>query len=240
MDTAAEGVLRRLPLKGTRGTIARRMRESAATKPQVTLHARANLDPLLALLEERRPAWEAAAGVPVGLNASLSRLVALAAARDPRLNGHVEESAVTLYRCVHLGVAVALEEGLIVPVLKDAQNLGVPSVARTLADLTERAQARRLTMDDVTGGTLTITNLGMYGVESFNPLVNPPQIAIVGVAALRQETVVRNNEVQIARLLPLSLTFDHAAVDGAQAAEWLRLLVSMIEDARESLKEDDA
>lgn len=237
MGDAEDGVLRRIPLKGTRGTIARRMLESATTKPQVTLHVKADLTRLLALHEERRSAWEAA-GVPVSLNVLLSWLVALAAVRDPRLNGHVEGGVVTLYGRVHLGIAVALDEGLIVPVLKDAQNLSLPALACAVADLIDRAQAHRLTMNDVSGGTLTVTNLGMYGVESFDPLINPPQIAIVGLGAIRPEPVARNGEVAVVRLLPISLTFDHAAVDGAQAAQWLQLLVAMLEAPQEAMEKD--
>ncbi len=240
MSDAADGIVERIPLKGTRGTIARRMLESATTKPQVTLNARADAGRLLAVLDARRRAWEAAAGTTVAVNAVLNRIVALAAARDPRLNGTVADGLVTLHRDVHLGVAVAIDAGLIVPVVKQAQRLTVPALSRALADAAERARTRRLTVEDVTGGTLTVSNLGMYGVETFTPLVNPPEIAIVGIGALRAEPVVRDGAVGVATLLPLSVTFDHAAIDGAQAAGWLKALIEMIENADATLKEDAA
>lgn len=230
MDALPAGVLKRIPLKGMRGAIARRMLESATTKPQVTLQARVSADRLLAFLAARRVAWAAAAGAPVTLTALLARLVALALTRDPRLNGHMAEGVITLHSRVNLGMAVALDDGLVVPVIKGAQDLSVPALARILADLAERARARRLTLDDVSDGTFTVTNLGMFGVESFNPLVNPPQLGILGLGALRPEPVVRDGMVAIASQLPLSLTFDHAAVDGAQAAQWLRLLADLLAD----------
>lgn len=238
MSEDADGVLRRIPLKGTRGTIARRMLESATTKPQVTLHARADLERLLAVWGAQRVAWEKTAETTVGLNAVITRVVALAARCDARLNGVVMEGVVALYGVVHLGVAVAVGEGLIVPVLRNADRLAVPALARALAAVADRARARRLTVEDVSGGTLTLSNLGMYGVDTFTPLVNPPQIAIVGIGAVRPEPVVRDGGVVIARRLPLSVTFDHAAVDGAQAAEWLTRLVGMLEAPEEVLKEE--
>jgi pyruvate dehydrogenase E2 component (dihydrolipoamide acetyltransferase) len=233
-----DGIVKRIPLKGTRGTIARRMLESATTKPQVTLHARADVERLFALWDARRAAWEGTADTAVGLNAVVSRVVALAAARDPRLNGTVSDGVVALYRGVHLGVAVAIDGGLIVPVVRDADRLTVPELARALAAMADRARARRLTVDDVSGGTLTVSNLGMYGVETFTPLVNPPEIAIIGLGAVRPEPVVRHGTVAVARLLPLSVTFDHAAIDGAQVAEWLQLLVRMLEAPDDVLKDD--
>ncbi len=237
MSTDADGVVQRIPLKGTRGTIARRMLESATTKPQVTLHARADLERLLALWDAERAAWERTAQTAVGLNAILSRIVAAAAVRDPRLNGAVADGVVTLYGHVHLGVAVAIDEGLIVPVVRHADRLEVPALAQAVAAVTDRARARRLTVDDISGATLTVSNLGMYGVDTFTPLVNPPQIAIVGLGAVRAEPAVRDGRVAVARCLPISLTFDHAAVDGAQAAGWLKLLVGMLEAPDDVVKE---
>lgn len=237
MSGDADGVVQRIPLKGTRGTIARRMLESATTKPQVTLHARADVERLLGVCGAQRARWETAADTAVGFNVVVSRLVAAAAARDPRLNGAVADGVVTLHGDVHLGVAVAVDDGLIVPVVRHADRLSVPALAQALATVAGRARARRLTVDDISGGTLTVSNLGMYGVDTFTPLVNPPQIAIVGIGALRAEPIVRDGAVSVARCLPISLTFDHAAIDGAGAAAWLQALVGMLEAPDDALGE---
>lgn len=224
-------VRQRIPLKGVRGTIARRLREAVTSQPQVTLHTRCAAGRLVQLHRARRAQWEQAAGAPVSLTAVLARLVVEAHKSDGRLNGCMTPEAVELYQEVHLGIAVALDDGLIVPVVHGADRLALPQLAARLVDLSGRARSGALRPEEVMGGTFTITNLGPYGVDHFTPILNPPQIAILGVG--RTQEVAGAGGLQLE--LGLSLTFDHAAVDGARAAAWLQRLVTLIEGPDEIL-----
>lgn len=222
--------VKHVPLKGMRKTIARRMRESWVEKPQVTLYTRVMVDALREFHKARRPAWEEEAGAPVTFTVVLAYVVGQALHRDPTLNGWIQEEGVDLYSQVNLGVAVALPRGLIVPVIHGVEELAIPDLARRLADLTTRAREGTLEAQDVTGGTFTLTNLGMFGIRTFSPIINPPQLGILGVGAVEQVPVWEEGAWASRAALELSLTFDHAALDGAQAAAWLQGLVRLLED----------
>lgn len=213
-----------VPGTGVRGTIGRRMLESVTTKPHVTLFATASLGPLQAALEQMRPAVEEAAGVRLTLTGLLIKLVGLALQRYPRINGRVEGGEIRLYRMINVGVAVALDEGLIVPVLKQVDAKPLPQLAREMEELVQRARAGKLKPPDLMDGTFTVSNLGGHGVTQFTPVINPPEIAVLGVG----RPVLELTTGGPAAALPLSLSFDHAAIDGAQAARFLQVLTDLI------------
>ncbi|MBE3599384.1 MAG: 2-oxo acid dehydrogenase subunit E2 [Limnochordaceae bacterium] len=221
--------VRTILLKGMRSTIARKLRQSVATQPLVTLHVTCDASALISLHQGRRARWEQEAGCSVTLTAVVAFLVVQALRRDGRLNGWVQQDAVELYGEVHLGVAVALEDGLIVPVVHDAHTLSLPGLARRVTDLAARAKEGRLLPEEVLGSTFTITNLGAYGIDFFTPILNPPQIGILGVGRTRP------SGPGTAR--GLSLTFDHGAVDGARAAQWLQNLIGLVERPEESFRD---
>ena len=129
----------------------------------------------------------------------------------------------------NIGVAVALDEGLIVPVVRNADQLSLPAIGEKLKDLAQRARDNTLDVDEVTGATFTITNLGMFGIDGFTPIINPPEVAILGVGRIVQELAQVNGQIVARDVMTLSLTIDHRIVDGAPGAQFLQTLVRLLE-----------
>jgi pyruvate dehydrogenase E2 component (dihydrolipoamide acetyltransferase) len=147
----------------------------------------------------------------------------------PCLNCTIEGENIVFRNYVNMGVAVALPDGLLVPVIKDAHLKGISQISAEIASLAEQARSNSLSVDALTGGTFTITNLGMYGIESFSPIINQPEVAILGVNAIKDTITPVNGQFVVKPLLKLSLTFDHRAVDGAVAAQFLADLKKKME-----------
>jgi pyruvate dehydrogenase E2 component (dihydrolipoamide acetyltransferase) len=160
----------------------------------------------------------------------LVRLVALALRQHPRLNGRWEAGQIALNDQINLGLAVAVEEGLVVPVLHQADRLGLAEVAVRCRELVGRAQAGKLTLDDLRDGTFTLSNLGMYGIDAFNAILNPPQAAILAVGRIAERVVPVAGLPSVQPMVTLTLSCDHRVVDGARAARFLQSLVGLIED----------
>ena len=202
-------------LSRLRRKIGSRLRESVTTKPPVTLHTTAPADGL------RRE------GGP-GVTALVAEAAVRALADHPALNGWIADDELTTFAEVHLGIAVDTEAGLVVPVVRHAHLLDAAGLQHEIAGLAERARAAQLTPEDVLDATFTLTTLGAFGVEQFTPIVNPPQVAILGVGAIRPAPAVRDGQLVEEQHIHLSLTFDHAAVDGAPAARFLAAVVDRI------------
>ena len=202
-------------LSRLRRKIGSRLRESVTTKPPVTLHTTAPADGL------RRD------GGP-GTTALVAEAAVGALTEHPALNGWIADDELTTFAEVHLGIAVDTDAGLVVPVVRDAHLLDAAGLQREIATLAERARAGQLTPDDVLDGTFTLTTLGAFGVEQFTPIVNPPQVAVLGVGAIRSVPALRDGHLVEEPHIHLSLTFDHAAVDGAPAARFLAAVVDRI------------
>lgn len=228
---------RQLEMNRNRRAVARSMRASAAEIPHVTLHRKANAEPLLT--ERTRILADAAPGNGrVTVTVLLARIVARALRAYPRINGRSEEGELRLYERVNLGLAVALDDGLTVPVLHDADRASLQELAGMVTDVSSRARAGELKVADLVDGTFSLSNLGSHGVEFFTPLINPPQMAILGVGAMTEEVRLRDDVPVVERRLHLSLSFDHAAIDGATAARFLDLVISNIEDPHAFLTEE--
>ena len=215
-----------IPHTPLRRAIAARLTASTHDTPHFYLHGRARVDTLLDL---RRRLNESAA-VRISINDLVVRAAALAHAKVPAMNVTWTEQAVRSYPSVDLAVAVATGQGLVTPVLRGVDRLSVTAVARQIRDFTTRAAARRLRQDELDGGTLTVTNLGMHGVGEFAAIINPPQSAILAVGAATEEPVVQDGRVEIGTVMRLTLSVDHRPLDGVIAAEWLRELVTLLED----------
>jgi pyruvate dehydrogenase E2 component (dihydrolipoamide acetyltransferase) len=219
------------PFSEMRRTIAQRLQQSYRDAVHVTLDRSADAE---ALLEAADAAAEAL-GTDVSILDVL--LVALSATlrEHPEFNATVDGDTLTLYETQNVGVAVDFERGLVAPVLEDLAGKSLAEVAVERRELTERVLADEFTSEDLQGGTFTVTNLGPYGVESFDPIINPPQVAILGVNALEDRMTSSDGTRRLRRHLPLSLSFDHRAVDGADAARFLETLVGHLEDPRSLL-----
>jgi pyruvate dehydrogenase E2 component (dihydrolipoamide acetyltransferase) len=214
-------------LTPVRKTIARRLTE-AWSAPVFQLGVSADMSEALALREklvERTGEGDAKPTV----NDVLVKLAAVALNRHRAVNATFVGEEIHRHPAAHVGIAVAAPQGLVVPVIRDADRRTVPEIARSRADLVGRARDNKLTLADLEGGTFTISNLGMFGVEQFVAVLNPPQVAILAVGAVKEEPVVRDGDLDVAPILRLTLTCDHRAIDGADGAGFLQTLVALIE-----------
>jgi pyruvate dehydrogenase E2 component (dihydrolipoamide acetyltransferase) len=160
----------------------------------------------------------------------LVKIVAAALQMHPRLNASWSEGKIILKQEVHIGLAVAVEEGLVVPVIHMADTLGVGEIAQQRIELVAKAQAGKLRPQDISGGTFTISNLGMYNVDAFNAIINQPQAAILAVGRIAERVVPVNGQPAIQSMMVLTLSCDHRAVDGARGAQFLDTIANLIEE----------
>ena len=217
-----------IPLTTVRRLTAQRLAASAREAPHFYLTVVADAGKLLAFraqCNERR-----GTEVKVTVTDLLIRACATALAVCPELNVSWDETRILRHRHVNIGVAVAIDDGLIVPVIRDADRKTLTETAREARDLTTRARARKLTPDELAGGTFTISNLGMYGIRQFTAVINPPQAAILAVGQAARQPVVRDDQVTIGTTMALTLSIDHRAVDGATGARFLARLRELIEE----------
>lgn len=222
----AAGEVERIPLTSLRRTIARRLTE-AWQVPVFQLQASAEMTRVLALLDRRR---ELDPDVRITVTDVLTMVCAAALMRHREVNAQFTEEELLLLPSANVGLAVATERGLVVPVIHGAEALTLAQIAAARADLVERARAGKLHRDDLDGGTFTISNLGMYAVERFTAILNPPQAAIVAVGTIEDRAVPVGGEVEIRPMSTLTATFDHRAVDGAPAAAFLETVKTYLEE----------
>jgi pyruvate dehydrogenase E2 component (dihydrolipoyllysine-residue acetyltransferase) len=224
------GPVERHALSHLRRTIAERMTLSATIVPHVTHFDRADITDLDALIRRNLEAGRAR-GVTLTLTSFILKAAALALGEHPQFNASLDPAAGELIvkRYIHIGVAVATERGLIVPVIRDVDQKPLLELQRELAALAQRTREGRAALDDLRGGTFTVTNIGALGGTGAIPIINYPEVAILGVARGRQEAVVREGAIVPRLLLPLSLTFDHRVADGADGARFASAIVRRLE-----------
>jgi pyruvate dehydrogenase E2 component (dihydrolipoamide acetyltransferase) len=224
------GPVERVPLSHLRRTIAERMTLSATLIPHVTHFDRADITDLDALIRRSLDAARER-GITLTLTSFLLKAAALALGEYPQFNASLDAAAGELIhkRYHHLGVAVATERGLIVPVIRHVDQKPVLELARELVDLAQRVRAGKATLDDLRGGTFTVTNIGALGGTAAIPIINYPEVAILGVARAREEPVVRSGQIVPRLSLPLTLTFDHRVADGADGARFAQAIVRRLE-----------
>jgi pyruvate dehydrogenase E2 component (dihydrolipoyllysine-residue acetyltransferase) len=223
---APPGEVDRIPLSNIRKTIARRLTE-AWQIPVFQLQASADMtrvNALVARLRERDP------DVRITVTDVLTKVCAQALMRHREVNAEFTEDAILLHPSANVGLAVAAPQGLVVPVIRSAERLSLTEIAGVRADVVGRAREAKLRAEDLEGGTFTISNLGMYAVERFTAVLNPPQAAIVAVGATEERVVPVDGETVVRPMVTLTGTFDHRAVDGAPAAAFLQTLKESLED----------
>lgn len=219
-----------IPLAGIRRTTAERLGAIWSQAPHVTEGIEVDFTPLQAARTANADAWRNAYGIAPTLNDFVLKATAEALKAHPQLNSALIDDAIHQYSDINLGVAIDIESGLVVPVVRGVDTLGVIALAGKVRELADRARNGKLGLDDFSDGTFTVTNLGGLGVDWFTPVLNPPQCAILGVGRVRQTAAVADRSIQFRDVATLVLTFDHRAIDGAPCARFLADLRARIED----------
>lgn len=224
---ATGAVTERVPLRGVRGAVADKLSRSRREIPEATCWVDADATELMAA----RTAANAAGGPKISLIALLARICTAALARFPELNSTVDMEAreIVRLRDVHLGFAAQTERGLVVPVVRDAQDRSAESLSAEFARLTEAGRTGTLSPGDLTGGTFTLNNYGVFGVDGSTPIINHPEAAMLGIGRIVAKPWVHEGELAIRQVVQLSLTFDHRVCDGGTAGGFLRYVADCVE-----------
>lgn len=222
-SSAPEGV-QVIPLSATRKTIARRLTEAKQSIPHFYLTAEYALDGLLA----HRAKLNETGSVKVSVNDLLVWSVAQALMKEPRVNVNLVDDSIHQFDAAHISVAIATEEGLYPATVRNADTLSPAEIAEATAALAEKAKTGKLTKDDISGGSFTVSNLGMFGITQFTAIINPPMGAILAMGKASQQAVVREGEIGIATMLSVTLSCDHRVIDGAVGAQFLATLDEVI------------
>jgi pyruvate dehydrogenase E2 component (dihydrolipoamide acetyltransferase) len=215
------------PLNAMRRVIARRLTESKQTVPHIYLTIDCEIDALLKIRTELNAKSEA---YRISVNDFVIRAAALALRQVPAANASWSDDAILLWDTVDIAVAVALDDGLITPIVKAADRKGLAAIANETRDLVARARAGKLKLEEFQGGTFSVSNLGMYGVRDFAAVINPPHGGILAVGAGEQRPVVKNGALAVATVMSCTLSCDHRAVDGAVGAQFLAAFKKLVED----------
>ena len=219
----------RMPLSGLRKVISRRMSESWSTSPMVTYNTAVDMTQMKIFKDSLKDTCKNA-GVKLTYNHIMMKICAKVLIEMPYLNGSLDGDELILHDYVNIGLAVSVDNGLLVPNVKNVEGKLLLTIAEETEKLISDARSNRLSPDDMSSGTFTITNVGMYGIESFTPIINQPELAILGIAAIVDTPVAINGEIKIRPMMNLSLTADHRVVDGAEASRFMKRIKEIIEN----------
>lgn len=223
ISPASSAIGQVIPLTGMRGTIAHRMQQSLQTSAQVTLISEVDVTASVQLREELKQQFA------LTYTDMIVKAVALALKEHPRLNAWLEGEHIHLQQAIDIGVAVAMDEGLIVPAVRHADRKSLQEIAQESRQLARRAREGTLAREEITGSTFSVSNLGMYGIDAFTPIINPPEVAILGIGRINERLIRVPQGAEWRQVMTLSLTFDHRAIDGAPAASFLQSIGKHLE-----------
>lgn len=219
-----------IPLSNIRKVTAKRLTESKQNAPHFYLTSAIDVTELLEFRGSLNERLQSAGGPKISVNDLIVKAVATSLRANPAVNVSFAGDKMLQHKRINLGVAVAIEGGLVVPVVKDADRKSVSEIATESRELAGRAREGKLKLDEMSGGTFSISNLGMFGIEQFSAVINPPEAAILAVGAARDEVQVRDGEFVARKILRVTLSADHRAVDGAVGAAFLQQFTSLLED----------
>jgi pyruvate dehydrogenase E2 component (dihydrolipoamide acetyltransferase) len=223
------------PLTQMRKVIANRLSYSLKTALHVPLTIEVDMTEVVKLVRKIRPEIEKTHNIRLPYTSILIKAVAKALERHPILNSRFENGQIKILNDINIGVATAVEEGLVVPVVFSANTKSVVKIAKTLKAFVETSRQKILSSKEASGGTFTVSNLGMFGIDFFAPIINPPESAILGVGKIGKKPVVINNKITVRSMMTLTLVFDHRVMDGAVAARFLQTVKEIIEKPQNSV-----
>ena len=218
------------PLVGIRRTTAERLSSNWSVAPHVTEGIEVDATAMATLRENNKNTWQESKTTVPSINDFVLKATANALQTHPRLNAALIDNAIHQYQDIHLGVAVEVDAGLVVPVVHSTGSMSLLEIATAVKRLGSRAQSGQLTPEELDGATFTVTNLGHLGIDWFTPVLNPPQCAILGVGRVRKTPVVQGDSIVARDTMTLVLTFDHRVIDGAPCARFLADLRDQIEN----------
>jgi pyruvate dehydrogenase E2 component (dihydrolipoamide acetyltransferase) len=218
-----------LPHSSVRRVVARRLSESKKQAPHFYLSVDCRVDKLLRMREDINAQGEGS-GAKLSINDLVIKIAALALRKVPAVNASWTETAIRRYAEIDISVAVAIPDGLITPIVRNADQKSLTEISTAMADLADRARSGRLRPHEFQGGTFSISNLGMYGVREFAAVINPPQGAILAIGAAEKRAVVIEDNLAVATVMTCTMSLDHRAIDGAIGAEYLTVFKKLMED----------
>src|SRR5690606_32110685 len=220
-----------------RQTIARRLVEAQQTTASLTTFNEVDMSRVFSLRKRRQEAFVKRHGIKLGFMSFFAKAVVGALRQFPRLNAEIQGDEIVLKQYYDIGIAVGTDEGLVVPVVRDVDRLGFAEIEKEIVDLATRARDGKLALSDLQGGTFTITNGGIYGSMLSTPILNPPQVGILGMHNIVERAVVIDGQIEIRPMMYIALTYDHRIVDGSEAVRFLVAVKEMIEDPETMLLE---
>jgi 2-oxoglutarate dehydrogenase E2 component (dihydrolipoamide succinyltransferase) len=220
----------RVPMTRLRARIAERLVEAQHTAAMLTTFNEVNMQPVMELRNRYRDKFEKAYGIRLGIMSFFVKAVIEALKRFPAVNGSIDGSDIIYHGYYDIGIAVSSPRGLVVPIVRDADQMSFADVEKTIGDFGKRAQEGNLSMDDLVGGTFSITNGGVFGSLMSTPILNPPQSAILGMHKVMDRAMVENGQIVARPMMYLALTYDHRIIDGREAVSFLVTVKEGIED----------
>jgi 2-oxoglutarate dehydrogenase E2 component (dihydrolipoamide succinyltransferase) len=221
---------KRVPMSRLRARVAERLLQATRNTAMLTTFNEVDMQPVMQLREKHRESFERQHGVRLGFMSFFVRATAEALKRHPDINASIDGDDIVYHGFCDIGVAISTERGLVVPVLRNAEYMSLAEIETEIREFATRARENRLTMEDITGGTFSITNGGVFGSMLSTPILNPPQSAILGMHRIQDRPVVVAGEIVIRPVMYLALTYDHRIVDGRSAVTFLVTIKELLED----------
>ncbi len=236
--TSTESLETRKRITKRRETIAKRLKEAHLNTVMTTTYNEVDMTEIMKIRSKYKESFREQKGVGLGFMSFFVKSVVQSLIDFPNLNSEMGENEIIMKNYYNIGIAVASDEGLVVPVLKNANNLSFSGIESGIVDMVKKTQSKTLTIDDLSGGTFTITNGGTFGSMFSTPIINPPQVGILGMHAIKKKPIVINDEIVIRPMMYLALTYDHRLVDGGEAVQFLVRIKDFIEDPQKLLIEN--
>ena len=231
-DLGAKNIIEKIqsttnqPLSQMRKTIASRLSESKFSAPHFYLTTKINVDSLI----ELRTNLIKNLDTKISFNDIIIKAVAFSLSKHPNINVSWGEESIIINKDINIGVAIAVEDGLIVPVIKNTDQYNILDISEKIKEFVEKANNKKLNLDELSGNTFTVSNLGMFGIDEFTAIINPPDACILAIGAIKETAIVKDGELGIGNIMKVTLSSDHRIVDGAQGAQFLKTLKTMLEN----------